>query len=73
MNEAEMTTNDRVFCKPLPEGSNLDGATTIIIENIARNKGTEGTETRMDLAFLEQTLRRFTVNEIQTANILFNQ
>ena len=71
MNEPEMTINDILFCIALLEGSNLDEATKINIEKIARNKGSSGMETRMDSAFLEQTLRKFTVKENQTKNILF--
>ena len=61
------------FCIALQEGSNLDEATKIRIKNIAQNKGHWGTEVRMDPIVLEQTLRRFTLNENQTSNIPFNQ
>ena len=37
-NEAELASNDRVFCIALLR-SNLDEATKIDIQNIARNKG----------------------------------
>ena len=75
MNEAVITINDREFCIALLEGSNLDEATKFNIENTARYKraGSWGTETRMDQLILEQTLRKFTVIENQTTNILFNQ
>ena len=72
MNEAEMTINDRLFCIALLEGSNVDEATKILTKT-QRKKSHGGTDVRMDPIVLELTLQRFTVNENQTLNILFNQ
>ena len=47
----------------------LDEATEINTEKIVRKKESEN---RIDSAILEQKLRRFTKNENQTSNILFN-
>ena len=71
MNEAEMIINDRKFFIALLKGSNLDKATKINFENVAPNKGTVKTETRTDLAILEQTIIRSTVTEKQTTKSLW--
>ena len=63
----------KVFCLALLEGSSLDKATKTTIVNIARNKGSDGKETRMIQLFQNKKLRKFTTNENQTTNIRFNQ
>ena len=63
-----MTINDRVFSIALLEGSSLDEVTKTTIANMARNKGSGRTETRMNPAILEQKLPKITINEKQTTN-----